>query len=321
MTDPRDIVVVFCVDAAFALPLAVALSSAADHLADGRRLCVHILHNDIPPDTQARIERAAPDAVVQWHTLRLADHLADLRGGGGADLPTTSHLNETVYWRLLLPRLLPAADRAIYLDCDILVAGDLAELWDTDLGGKSLAAVPDFVFSTVRLAFNDLTSWADYGVDGDGPYFNGGVQLLDLAAWRERKIAEQTVAFLDEYPVRLLEQDAMNCVCAGDWHRLDLAWNVQLFPIMRPEKFKDTDVAAEVRQRPMLVDDAKILHFTGPKPWWPILRHPLRGRYLRELSASSFQSKTEHVAWRAKLEARRAGAAVGKLVGFGHANR
>lgn len=46
-----------------------------------------------------------------------------------------------VFARYLLPDLLPASvDRVIYLDLDVLVQKDLAELWDVDLEGHLIAA-------------------------------------------------------------------------------------------------------------------------------------------------------------------------------------
>src|SRR3712207_6473353 len=65
------------------------------------------------------------------------------------DLPVSTvdefgYVSRATYLRLLLPRLLPAhVERLLYLDCDILCAGSLRELFDLDLRGNVLAAVRD----------------------------------------------------------------------------------------------------------------------------------------------------------------------------------
>ncbi|MBQ8692167.1 MAG: hypothetical protein IJ520_03390, partial [Synergistaceae bacterium] len=39
-------------------------------------------------------------------------------------------------YRLFMPEVLSGLDKVIYLDCDIVVNMDIAELWDIDLGGN-----------------------------------------------------------------------------------------------------------------------------------------------------------------------------------------
>ena len=40
-----------------------------------------------------------------------------------------SHISKATYYRLMISDLLPVADKAIYLDCDIVVNGSLKELY------------------------------------------------------------------------------------------------------------------------------------------------------------------------------------------------
>ncbi len=53
----------------------------------------------------------------------------------------SSYITAATNYRLfLLGELFGKYDRVLYLDCDITVTGDISELFDTDLGGKSIAA-------------------------------------------------------------------------------------------------------------------------------------------------------------------------------------
>ena len=48
------------------------------------------------------------------------------------------------YCRLFLDQILPEdVDRVLYLDSDVLILGDLQELWNIDLEGKCVAGVID----------------------------------------------------------------------------------------------------------------------------------------------------------------------------------
>ena len=58
-------------------------------------------------------------------------------------LPHHGHFRPETYYRLLAPSLLPNVEKAIYLDSDLVVCGDLAELFDVDVTGHLLAATRD----------------------------------------------------------------------------------------------------------------------------------------------------------------------------------
>lgn len=46
------------------------------------------------------------------------------------------HVTRTAYARLLMDRVLPHdVDKVIYVDCDLIIKGDLNALWSHDLGG------------------------------------------------------------------------------------------------------------------------------------------------------------------------------------------
>ena len=89
-----------------------------------------------------------------------------------------------VYYRLLAPRLLPTSlGKVLYLDCDIIVRRSLRELWNTDITGCALAAVPDLCEKENGKAL-DLPIGAKY--------FNSGVLLINLWFWRENNVPERS---------------------------------------------------------------------------------------------------------------------------------
>lgn len=81
-------------------------------------------------------------------------------------------------------KLLPV-ERALYLDSDVLVRGDLKQLWNIDLQGKAVGAVTDIGFP---MGHDHSTK---------APYFNAGVLLIDLAKAR---------GVIDEVQVNVREQ-------------------------------------------------------------------------------------------------------------------
>ena len=53
---------------------------------------------------------------------------------------TGETINYTTFFRYLIPDLV-TSDRALYLDCNLVVTGDLSELFNMDMEEKPVAAV------------------------------------------------------------------------------------------------------------------------------------------------------------------------------------
>ena len=64
-------------------------------------------------------------------------------------LYTRDYYTKTTYFRLFIPDLYPQYDKVLYLDSDIVVLGDIAELYNTNIKGNLVAAVPDDSVQTI----------------------------------------------------------------------------------------------------------------------------------------------------------------------------
>ena len=120
--------------------------------------------------------------------------------------PTTNHhITRPTYYRLLAAELLPQdLERIIYLDCDLLVVGDIKPLWEVDLAGKALACIAN---SSERIAER-----LDYPIS-DG-YFNAGVLTLNLQYWRDNGVGAKLIEYSmnSGSDLQLLDQDILNGV-------------------------------------------------------------------------------------------------------------
>ncbi|MGH7426947.1 MAG: glycosyltransferase, partial [Candidatus Methylomirabilaceae bacterium] len=77
------------------------------------------------------------------------------------------------------PEILPnRVEKAIYLDSDLVVHGNIAELWGVGLGGKPLLAVQDEGARTVGSPWG-LRNYSELGLDPSAMYFNSGVLVFD----------------------------------------------------------------------------------------------------------------------------------------------
>lgn len=111
-----------------------------------------------------------------------------------------------MWYRLMLPKLLPNVSRIIYADMDIVFCNDLIDVYELDLGDNVIAAV--------RTRTNG--------------YFNSGFLLMDLDKIRAEKIYPKWVKDSMEHDYKNPDQDVLNNTLAGRVLYLPLKYNFQL---------------------------------------------------------------------------------------------
>ncbi len=240
---------VFASDAAFAMPLATALRSIVETNRRFWPMEFYILAGGMPEETREKISRSLPNesASINWITVDPSQFSRFVEHGRGACAYGMA------YARLLIPYLLPeSTERVLYLDPDILVMDDLMPLWETDLDGAVVGAVADACLPGAL----ERGAVRPEQVPQVEDYFNSGVLLINLPLWRERKISEKAMQYLEANPLPLYaDQDALNAVCDRLWRKLEPRWNYQ-------EHLRTRIAKIEPSKRPGIV------HFvTRVKPW------------------------------------------------------
>jgi len=268
--------IAMCVDEGFAMPLSVALASL-DAVSWGRPTRVSVLQPGFGADTKARITRGLRHLEVVWHDLD-EDRVA------GAHFPP--QLSRATLYRLLLEQILPSdIERLIYLDGDIVVLDSLAPLFDAELGGRALGAVRDA--NSPWCAGICGPDWQRLGLAPDSPYFNAGILLIDLAAWRRERIGERALDVLRRQSPQWADQDALNIILEGRWTELPRRWNLQTADVSGNSTgwavFGDDTRAATA--------DPAVIHYSGigqPKPWQLGCAHPALATWLEWLDRSAW---------------------------------
>jgi lipopolysaccharide biosynthesis glycosyltransferase len=274
--------VVCAADDAYAMPLAVMLRSAQESLAPGAALDAHVIDGGLRPASRERVLRSLdPGRVRVRFAPAPAGALRGLRVEPG-------RISLATYYRLLLAEVLPAGTpRALYLDCDLVVAGDLARLFALEPGAHVLlaardAGVPRFG-AHPRPAALGARPFAP-----ETPYFNAGVMLVDVAAWRRERVAERALEHATRHrrELRFWDQDGLNAVLAGRIGELDPRWN-QLPQLYAWRGWSENPWGPERCEA--AVSDPWIVHFaTGEKPWHFGDAHPERERFFAALDRTAW---------------------------------
>lgn len=285
-----ELALVLGADEGYAQGMAVALHSALTLLSASTDVEVYILDSGLSESSRFRLARVAQAARSGTEPAWIAISPEGLRAVGGQWLAEDS----VFHARVLIPSLLPARiERAVYLDADVLVRRDLAELFTTDLRQAPVAAVRDYVITSTDHEMSGVRERSS-----PRPYFNSGVLVIDLVRWRSLNVTERALEYAAAGNAALPfpEQDALNAV-VDRWYELDLRWNVNnlLFdPVLSPAQ--DEFTRDLYRQRWGLYHDAAILHFVR-KPWNRYSRAPGSSAWARALLRSGWHPPGEAAAW------------------------
>ncbi|WP_285008122.1 glycosyltransferase family 8 protein [Pedobacter faecalis] len=133
-----------------------------------------------------------------------------------------------IYVRVFIPWFVREdVSRVIYLDVDMIMLGDVSELWRMDIQGFPLGAVQDPRIKTADNPWGGIKNYKELGLSADTRYFNTGLLIIDTESWRKHDISQKVLicvqrnqAYLN-YP----DQYALNVVLANNWFNLADPWN------------------------------------------------------------------------------------------------
>ncbi|MDF2923202.1 MAG: hypothetical protein K0R57_2116 [Paenibacillaceae bacterium] len=189
----------------------------------------------------------------------------------GYNLQANAHISVETYFRFLIQSILPKCDKVLYLDCDLVVKSDIAELYNSDIENYLLGAAydPDFLgqingadLSTKKYSKEVLKMKDSY------QYFQAGVLLFNIKAMRSKFTLEQWLKFATK-KYKYNDQDVLNIYCEGQVKYIDMAWNMlsdcnryRVNFVIKAAPYHIYQDYLKARNNP------KIIHYAGfLKPW------------------------------------------------------
>lgn len=181
------------------------------------------------------------------------------------------HIGVETYYRFLVQDLLPYYDKVLYLDSDLIVKGDVSELFATELGDNLLAATHDIDYLG-NLNMND--GWRikytreTMGMKDPYRYFQAGVLVLNTAAMRQAHAIGEWLEFAVNPALIFNDQDVLNIHCEGRVVYLDDRWNITTDTFDRYSRIYSFAPAQIQEGFFRGRADAQIVHYAGAdKPW------------------------------------------------------
>lgn len=183
------------------------------------------------------------------------------------------YISIQTYYRYIIPTLLNNVSKVIYLDSDLIVNGNISELWTTDIADNHVClGVKDLYIENIKYK-------KEIGLPDGTVYINAGVLVMDLDRFRKESISEKLIneTLDNKYDFKYQDQDIINIVLKDRIQPVSEKYNYTTENTLH----YDTSV------QPV------IIHFTGATKPWSIIkkcRNPYRGLYFKYLMMSPYKA-------------------------------
>ena len=162
------------------------------------------------------------------------------------------YFSQAAMYRLLIPFLIKA-DKAIYMDCDMIAFQDIKLLWNKEVDLVGAVKDPCSNYHNNRL-----------GID-TSDYFNSGLILFNSKKIREtiKDYKERVLAAQKDYKLELKDQDIFNIIFKDNITNLGYEFSINSNNAKDINETKET-----IQAKAKALKNPVIAHCMGKEKWW-----------------------------------------------------
>lgn len=265
--DKNNVAICFSADDKYASILAVTLASIAENSSPNNNYDIVVITSQMNDENQIKLNSVV--AGKPNFSLRFISALPFVSGYNfytESELTNTKYTHE-IYFRVLAPAIFCEYEKVVYLDADLVIRTDIAELFDTDMTGYLLAGVRDYEgiamchlnnYERMRYRINEL------GIKNFNDYIISGVLVMNIAEFNKQFSLKQLLDLAVSKNWKQYDQDLLNYLCQTKIKIVDAAWDYvediyNIFKSLPPELLSEYTESEK---------DPKIVHFSASrKPW------------------------------------------------------
>lgn len=218
----KIIPIFFACDDNFVKYTVVSMKSIMENASKEYNYRIHILSTDINEDVKKKVLEMSNEnfEIYFENVMELLEDISE-------KLPIRDYYSHTTYYRLFIAEMFPEYDKAIYIDSDTIVLGDISELYNHELGDKYVGAANE-------QAMVQVDTYGEYvekvmGIDRNN-YFNAGMLLINCDQFRKNNILEKFIELLGVYNfVVTQDEDYLNVLCHNKVLWIEQQWNTEVF--------------------------------------------------------------------------------------------
>lgn len=253
--------IVFSADNAYVQNLLVAMVSIMENNVSDSKINFYVLTADISDDNQKLLnQNLCQYKVGNIEFIFISEDMFN-------NFPLNiKHIKKEAYFRYVIADVLPQAKKALYLDADILVLGDLSELWETNIDDFFIAGSHKDYFAKEFPGYKEKI-----GLREDDIYINSGVILMNLEKIRKfhkvRELFDNTERLKDI--IKIQDQDIINITFKNGIKNISNIYN-----------YTESDRRIGSRANKEVI----VVHFnTGNKPWNSDFQYNENNKYFADM--------------------------------------
>ena len=282
--DNTKVALVFVCDDGYVMPTSVAITSLIANKHPNTIYEIYIIGDNLSIQNIHYFEKLEDD-FTHIHVLPSTENIEEF------DCSNTNSIymvaTKAALLKFSIAELLTSESKAIYLDGDIIVKGDLLELFNTDISDYYAAVVRDVPQVLFDKPLIDTGSGRDY--------FNSGVMLLNLELLRKEQVKDTLIATKKSLTNdTLMDQNVFNIVFKDRVLQLPVKYNILYANLLR--SWENHNVLQRLnnaynsnyRSLDDIFQNGVIIHFSSPDKPWKYFDAPLADEWLYYYIKSPF---------------------------------
>lgn len=243
----KEIPIFFTIDDTYAPYISVAINSIIENASKNYNYKIIIIYQKLNKENIKKIS-SLEKKNFEIEFVYMEDTLQSITDRVENKL-RCDYFTLTIFFRLFIPEMFKEYDKGIYIDSDVVVPGDISEMYNLDLKDNLIGACPDH--SVVDIP--EIIKYMENAIGVDKhQYINSGVLLMNLKKMREVRFGQKFLDLLNKYHFNCIapDQDYLNAMCNGKILYLDECWD-----------------AMPIEGKPEL-ENPKLIHYNlFSKPW------------------------------------------------------
>lgn len=241
---------------------------------------IYIIDNNITEENKAKLDR-----IVHSHNQKI-DYvpIPDIEALVGRKIEV-GRWNISTFGRCFLGSILPeSVEKLIFIDADTIVRHSLKKLYQIDMKDKLVLGTDDCRGGAYR---------TNLDVPEKTNYINCGLMLVNLKKWREMKIENEFIKFINDKnaDITYMDQGVINGVLGAkqltglihpkyNCQRLffDFTYD-DIMKIRKPSFHHSREIYEEAIKDPIVVHFTTCF-ITGTRPWNEKDKHPYKEEFL-----------------------------------------
>ena len=263
----NNVPVCFSANDKYAPLLSTTLASIIDNSDPSKNYDIVVLMTSMSDENQVKIRKQISDKPnFSLRFVNVGPYVYGYQFYIESD-PANTKFSDEIYYRVLVPALMPDYDNVIFCDADLVVLDDIAKLLEDEYSEYLVGAVRDYEgISNCYNANYEKTKYriSELGIKNFDNYFLSGVLVMNVKKFNEQFDVKDLLNLAVSKNWKQYDQDLFNYLCQESVKIIDASWDFleDIYGTYQslPKKLFEEFLKSE--------KNPKIIHFAGSrKPW------------------------------------------------------